>query len=147
MECWIRETLKPPVTRTLSHQDPFVMRHRSQPTANRPPHLVASYDTQGGAGDQILPRVPTGTMLYKIIHREVEIPIHHLLVTNSRVTRGTQANNIRQISTRVDVYKFSFLPSTITAWNGLPSEARAAPSVDSFRQAIQNLGPAIITRY
>ena len=86
-------------------------------------------------------------MLYKIIHREVEIPIHHLLVTNSRVTRGTQANNIRQISTRVDVYKFSFLPSTITAWNGLPSEARAAPSVDSFRQAIQNLGPAIITRY
>ena len=51
------------------------------------------------------------TMLYKIIHHEVEIPIHHLLVTNTRVTRGTQANNIRQISTRVDVYKYSFVPS------------------------------------
>ena len=86
------------------------------------------------------------TMLYKIIHHEVEIPIHHLLVTNTRVTRGTQANNIRQISTRVDVYKYSFVPSTITAWNRLPSEARTAPSVDSFRQAIQNLEPVNLAR-
>ena len=86
-------------------------------------------------------------MLYKIIHQEVEIPIQHLLVTNTRVTRGTQANNIRQISTRVDVYKFSFVPSTITAWNRLPSEARAAPSVDSFRQAIQNLEPVNLAGY
>ena len=64
-------------------------------------------------------------MLYKIIHQEVEIPIQHLLVTNTRVIRGTQANNIGQISTRVDVYKFSFVPSTITVYNRLPSEARA----------------------
>ena len=54
----------------------------------------------------------------------------------------TQANNIRQITIRVDVYNFSFMPSTITAWNRLPPEARAAPSVDSFRQAIQNFEPA-----
>ena len=86
-------------------------------------------------------------MLYKMIHQEVEIPIQHLLVTNTRVTPGAQANNIRQISTRVDVYKFSFVPSTITAWNRLPSETRAAPSVDSFRQAIQNLEPANLAGY
>ena len=86
-------------------------------------------------------------MLYKIIHYEVEIPIHGLIVTNTRVTRGTQANNIRQISTRVDVYKFSFLPSTITVWNSLPSTVRAAPSVDSFRQAIQTLDPAVYIKY
>ena len=36
------------------------MRHGSQPTANRPPHLVASYDTQGGAEDVFYPDVPTG---------------------------------------------------------------------------------------
>ena len=34
-------------------------------------------------------------MLYKTFHQEVEIPIQHLLVTNTRVTRGTQANNIK----------------------------------------------------
>ena len=60
VECWARETFKPPVTRTLSHQDPSLMRHGSQPTANRPPHLVASYDTQGGAEDVFYPDVPTG---------------------------------------------------------------------------------------
>ena len=49
VECWVRKTSRS--TRTLSHQDPFLMRHGSQPTANRPPHLVASYDTQGGAED------------------------------------------------------------------------------------------------
>ena len=86
-------------------------------------------------------------MLYKIIHREVEIPIQNLLVTNTKVTHGTQANNIRQISTRVDVYKFSFVSSAITAWNRLPSEVRAAPSVDSFRQAIQNLEPVNLAGY
>ena len=36
------------------------MRHGSQPTANRPPHLVASYDTQGAAEDVFYPDVPTG---------------------------------------------------------------------------------------
>ena len=67
MECWIRETFKPPVTRTLSHQDPFLMRHGSQPTANRPPHLVASYDTQGGAEDVFYPDVPTGTEVVRAV--------------------------------------------------------------------------------
>ena len=86
-------------------------------------------------------------MLYKIIHHEVEIPLHNLLVTNTRVTRGTQANNIRQISTRVDVYKFLVLPSNITVWNCLPPTVRAAPSVDSFRQAIQTLDPAVYIKH
>ena len=85
-------------------------------------------------------------MLYKSIHYEVEIPIHSLLVTNTRVTRGTQANNIRQISTRLDVYKFSFLPST-TRCGSLPVTVRAAPSVDSFQQAIQTLDPAVYIKY
>ena len=58
MECWTRKTTRS--TRALSHQDPFLMRHGSQPTANRPPHLVASYDTQGGAEDVFYPDVPTG---------------------------------------------------------------------------------------
>ncbi|XP_062584093.1 uncharacterized protein K02A2.6-like [Saccostrea cucullata] len=45
----------------LSHQDPLLHQHGSQPTANRLLHLVASYDKQGGARDLFLsPRVPTG---------------------------------------------------------------------------------------
>ena len=84
---------------------------------------------------------------YHALQDEVEIPLHNLLVNNTRVTRGTQANNIRQISTRVDVSKVSFLPSTITVWNCLPATVRAAPSVDSFRQAIQTLDPAVYIKH
>ena len=57
MKFWTRKT--PRSTRTVSHQDPFLMRHGSQPTANRPSHLVASYDMQGGAEDVFYPDVPT----------------------------------------------------------------------------------------
>ena len=80
-------------------------------------------------------------MLYEIIHHEVEIPLHNLLVTNTRVTRGTQANSIRQISTRVDVYKFSFLPSTITVWNCLPPTVRAGPLSGQLPTGHPDTGP------
>ena len=63
MECWTQKTTRS--TQALNHQDPFLMRHGSQPTANRPLHLVASYDTQGGAEDVFYPDVPTGEYLFK----------------------------------------------------------------------------------
>jgi hypothetical protein len=34
---------------------------------------------------------------------------------------------IHQISTRVDAYKYSFLPRTIVTWNFLPPELRSQP--------------------
>ena len=40
-----------PATKHLSHKDPLLHQHGSQPTADRLPHLVASYDMQGGAWD------------------------------------------------------------------------------------------------
>ena len=49
------------VNGTMAHGPlPSQSLHGSQPTANRPPHLVASYDTQGGAEDVFYPDVPTG---------------------------------------------------------------------------------------
>lgn len=75
-------------------------------------------------------------MFYKIFHHIVEVPVHHLLhITNSR-THGSMANKISQISTRVDVYKYSFIPATITARNNIPATFRNLPSVDNFRHAI-----------
>lgn len=75
-------------------------------------------------------------MFYKIYHHIVEVPVHHLLhITNSR-THGSMANKISQISTRVDVYKYSFIPATITTRNNIPATLRNLPSVDNFRHAI-----------
>ena len=79
VECWVRKTSRS--TRTLSHQDPFLMRHGSQPTANRPPHLVASCDTQGGAEDVFYPDVPTGGLqtegkTIELVSMEEPVRIH-----------------------------------------------------------------------
>ena len=79
-------------------------------------------------------------MFYKIINNIVEVPIHHLLIYTSSRTRGSTANNIRQISTRVDAYKYSFLPATIIAWNNIPPAIRSSPSLESFRAAITTYG-------
>ena len=38
------------------------MRHGSQPMANRPPHLVASYDTQGVLRTYSNPDAPRGSI-------------------------------------------------------------------------------------
>jgi hypothetical protein len=46
---------------------------------------------------------------------------------------------IHQISTRVDAYKYSFLPRTIVSWNFLPPELRSQPTVESFRHHIQKI--------
>ena len=75
-------------------------------------------------------------MLYKITNYLVEVPVHHLIHYTTNRTRGSSANNIRQISTRIDVYKFSFLPATIKMWNSIPPAARASTSLDSFRNAM-----------
>ena len=84
-------------------------------------------------------------MFYKITNYIVEVPVHHLLHYNTRSTRGSYANNIRQISTRVDVYKFSFLPATIKLWNNIPPAVRSLPSLDSFRQSMQSMDVSGLT--
>ncbi|KAK3087597.1 hypothetical protein FSP39_008091 [Pinctada imbricata] len=78
-------------------------------------------------------------MFYKIYHHIVEVPVHHLFHNTREGTRASTANNIRQISTRVDTYKYSFIPSTIIAWNNIPPAIRNTPTVDSFRHALSSI--------
>ena len=78
-------------------------------------------------------------MLYKIINNIVEVPIQHLLQTQNTKTRGSSANNIRQIRTRLDIYKYSFVPATIISWNTIPPDIRASPTVEQFQHALTDI--------
>jgi hypothetical protein len=75
-------------------------------------------------------------MLYRILNNLVEVPLHQYIQINTTRTRGSCAHSIRQISTRVEAYKYSFLPRTIVNWNLLPPELRSQPTVESFRHHI-----------
>jgi hypothetical protein len=86
-------------------------------------------------------------MLYRILNNLVEVPLHQYIQVNTTRTRGSCAHNIRQISTRVDAYKYSFLPRTIVTWNLLPPELRSQPTVESFRHHILTIiMPGLISK-
>ena len=51
----------------------------------------------------------------------------------SRRTRHCGPDTFIILQSRVDAYKFSFFPRTVSDWNSLPSSARSTPSVNSFK--------------
>ena len=50
-------------------------------------------------------------------------------------------DNYQQVTARTQTYANSFLPSTISAWNSLPSSAKTADSLNSFKRLIQLESP------
>ena len=112
VECWTRKTTRS--TRALSHQDPFLMWHGSQPAANRPPHLVAFYDTQGGAEDVFYPEVPTGLpfqadLSAKMATLASDWPTHFFLFN-----RCTNFNRTWQEASTLTIFSFQAIKSTKT---------------------------------
>ena len=80
------------------------------------------------------------TLLYKAINGLVAIPMDELEHT-SRCTRhcGLWTGRINILQSRVDAYKFSFFPRTVSDWNSLPSSAKSTLSVNSFKTALHRL--------
>ena len=60
--------------------------------------------------------------MYKALVGKAIIPLqdfHHPY----RINRHKHPHTFRQLQNRSEVYKNSFIPSTIVAWNALPTEA------------------------
>ena len=56
-------------------------------------------------------------------------------------------DNYQQVTARTQTYGNSFLPSTISAWNSLPSSAKTADSLTSFKRLIELETPKIPAYY
>ena len=62
-----------------------------------------------------------------------------------RNSRHSDSDTFTILSSRVDSYKYSFFPRTISEWNKLPQDVRSKPSVASFRSALLRVpGPVEI---
>jgi len=72
------------------------------------------------------------TVMYRIVHGLVAIPFQPNMQWN---TRDTRCHSIKFLvpPVRVDAYRFSFFPATVTLWNNLPTAMVLSPSVDSFK--------------
>ena len=77
------------------------------------------------------------TMMYKLAHDLIDIPTH-LLIPNTRPTRGHLCK-YQVLSTRVKAYQYSFFPSAIILWNGLPEHLVSSPSLESFKHHLRGV--------
>ena len=80
------------------------------------------------------------TMVYKSKNDLISIPFDapHFNLSSSNRTRGHSCKLLTHPS-RVDTYKFSFFPSVVEPWNGLPEKVVSAASIDSFRNMFVKL--------
>ena len=58
-------------------------------------------------------------MFYKIINNLADIPVHHQLKVSDSSTRGSASHKFRQLNTKLNCNKYSFLPATIV-FCGIP---------------------------
>ena len=72
------------------------------------------------------------TMMHRIVHRLVEIPIVPYFHPTGAHTRG-HASRFLQPFTTVNSYRDSFFPSGIRLWNSLPVSLIDAPSLEVFQ--------------
>ena len=75
------------------------------------------------------------TMFYKIIN----FPVHHQLKVHDSSTCCSASHKFRQFSTKLNCYKYSFLPATIVSWNNLPLQVSQLWSIEQFQQALSQI--------
>ena len=72
------------------------------------------------------------TIFHKMLHNAVSVDFLPYIYSSSTTTCGHNQRFIL-ISTRVNCYHHSFLPSTIRFWNSLPIKVVAVKNVDDFQ--------------
>ena len=77
-------------------------------------------------------------MFYKIINNLVCVDFHHYL---QPITSSTRGHHLRytHLQARVDVFRHSYLPSTIRLWNMLPAQTVSSTSIDIFKDNLANV--------
>ena len=72
-------------------------------------------------------------MMYKIIHNLIYFPVGVF------VPRVTTANQLYvQPFARTNAYYYSFVPSTCSVWNSLPSSVTQCSTLTSFKSSLGN---------
>ena len=80
------------------------------------------------------------TVISKIIHELIDIPLSEYLTPASSRTRASHSLKYQQHSTSTDCFKYSFFPPrTIPVWNRLPVTVAEAPSLASFKRELSDV--------
>jgi len=78
------------------------------------------------------------TLLFKIVHKMITVPDHCL--PSPAPISSTQSNHplkLSHLQTRIDAYKYSFVPRTIIQWNQLQISVNNI-DIDTFKNTLIN---------
>ena len=75
-------------------------------------------------------------MMFKIVRNLVAVRMPSYITKQAPGTRGYHELHFRQVSTRTDSYKYSFLPRTICEWNDLSTSVIECPCVVTFKSML-----------
>ena len=76
-------------------------------------------------------------MMYKIHHGLIAInPDNYLIAMPPSATRSYHLSKFQLIPARIQIYKNSFFPRTVTWWNSLPDNILTLPTMEVFKRAV-----------
>ena len=75
------------------------------------------------------------SMMYRIVHNLVDIPVEPYLTPSTSMTRGHDSR-FHQIRTTNNTYKQNFFPRTIVLWNQLPQTAVRQTTLEAFQNQL-----------
>ena len=79
-------------------------------------------------------------LMYKIYHGLVNIPLNeYTLQSTITHTRNSHQHKILSILANKNSFHYSFLPRTIPFWNSLPPNLIDQPSLDDFRNLLNDI--------
>ena len=78
------------------------------------------------------------SMMYRIVHELVDIPVEPYLIPLTSMTRGHDSR-FHQIRTSNTTYQHSFFPRTIYLWNQLPQTAVSQTTLEAFQNQLATL--------
>ena len=77
-------------------------------------------------------------ILHKAIGGRLALPVQNYLQPVQRQTRRSHSGSYIEYQSRLDCFKFSFVPRTTSDWNNLPPSISNITDSDQFKSAVTN---------
>ena len=77
-------------------------------------------------------------ILHKAIGGHLALPAQNYLRPAQRQTRRSHSSAFIEHQTRIDAYKYSFVPRTVRDWNNIPQSITCITETSQFKAALSN---------
>ena len=124
-------------TDTVNHKIEMVQRRAARFVSNDYGHTSSVTEMMSNLGWDTQKRRDLArlSMMYRIVHGLVDIPVQPYLTPSTSLTRGHDSR-FYQIRTSNTTYQQSFFPRTIILWNQLPQTTVSQTTLEAFQNQL-----------